>query len=151
MQLTNVCRDVLEDARMGRRYLPNGILPSTTAAADLKTREKIKDCIRETLTLADKYYESGVQGIHHLPKRSRFAVYMMSKIYRYICVSILNNGTSWWEGRAYVPTYKKILLTFSALPKALHYLLNSHSFKEKERKHNAKLHEFLHGLPGVNQ
>ena len=151
MQLTNVCRDVLEDARMGRRYLPNGLLPSITATADSKTREKVKDCIRETLTLADEYYESGVQGIHHLPKRSRFAVYMMSKIYRHIGVSILNNGISWWEGRVYVPTYKKIFLTLSALPKALHYLLNNHAFKEKERKHNAKLHEFLHGLPGVHQ
>ena len=151
MQLTNVCRDVLEDARMGRRYLPNSFLPSLTATADIETREKIKDCIRETLILADEYYESGVQGIHHLPKRSRFAVYMMSKIYRHIGVSILNNGISWWEGRVYVSTSKKIFLTFSALPKALKYLLNSHAFKEKKQEHNSQLHEFLHGLPGIHQ
>ena len=72
------------------------------AKADLKTRESIADCIRETLILADRYYESGVQGIHYLPRRCRFAVYMMAKIYRHIGVLILSSGVTWWEERVYV-------------------------------------------------
>ena len=151
MQLTNVCRDVLEDARMGRRYLPSSFPPKNIAEADLKTRESIADCIRETLILADRYYESGVQGIHYLPRRCRFAVYMMAKIYRHIGVLILSSGVTWWEERVYVPIYKKIFLTLSALPKALIYLIGSNAQKKERKEHAAQLHEVLLGLPGIDK
>ena len=151
MQLTNVCRDVLEDAQMGRRYLPNSFPPKNIVEADLKTRRTIASCIRETLILADDYYESGVQGIHYLPKRCRFAIYLMAKIYRHIGVSILRSGVVWWEGRVYVPVYRKIFLTLVALPKALNYLIVGDALKAEKKEHDAQLHEFLLGLPGVRQ
>ena len=150
MQLTNVCRDVLEDARMGRRYLPSSFPPKNIAKADLKTRESIADCIRETLILqiattsqAFKEFTTSQGG--------GFAVYMMAKIYRHIGVLILSSGVTWWEGRVYVPIYKKIFLTLSALPKALIYLISSNAQKEERTEHAAQLHEVLLGLPGVDK
>ena len=61
MQLTNIARDVLEDAKMGRRYLPgcwvDQISPqkivSATEDKDLKTRETIS-CLLYTSDAADE-------------------------------------------------------------------------------------------------
>ena len=76
---------------------------------------------------------------------------MMAKIYRHIGVLILSSGVAWWEDRVYVPMYKKIFLTLSALPKALIYLISSKARKEERKEHDAQLHEVLLGLPGVDK
>ena len=45
MQLTNIARDVLEDAKMGRRYLPsswvNGITPKEIVMASKSKNKKV--------------------------------------------------------------------------------------------------------------
>ena len=151
MQLTNVCRDVLEDARLGRRYLPVCWTPNDIAQADDTAKQTIRDCVEQMLDLANKYYDSGIQGIYFLPKRSRFAVYLMAKIYRHIGVLILARGTTWWEGRVYVPIHRKVLLTLLALPRALRYLTKDKVFGSEKSSHNAVLHRALVGLPGINQ
>ena len=76
---------------------------------------------------------------------------MMAKIYRHIGVLILRSGVVWWEGRVFVPVYRKIFLTLAALPKALNYLIIGNALKEEIKEHDARLHEFLLGLPGVRQ
>ena len=151
MQLTNVCRDVLEDACMGRRYLPIGWAPENIAEADYKTRQIVRDSIEEILHLADAYYESGVRGICYLPKRSRFAVYLMAKIYRHIGILILHRKITWWKERVYVPMHTKIYLTLLALPKILFHLVSNRAQNEENSEHDARLHKSLIGLPGVHQ
>lgn len=71
MQLTNICRDVAEDAARGRRYLP----PDTTVA--------------ELLATADRYYASGDRGLRFLPLRPAIAVRAARDIYRAIGPRIL--------------------------------------------------------------
>ena len=151
MQLTNISRDVLEDACMGRRYLPIGWAPENIAEADYKTRQVVRDSIEEMLHLADTYYESGVRGICYLPRRSRFAVYLMAKIYRHIGILILDRNIAWWKGRVYVPMHKKIYLTLLALPKVLYHLITNRALHEENSEHDARLHKSLIGLPGVHQ
>ena len=68
MQLTNIARDVAEDARMGRRYIPAdwcanlSVAEICKAAAD-DTETEISHLVQlslyRLLRLADKYYDSG--------------------------------------------------------------------------------------------
>ncbi|GIS16387.1 MAG: hypothetical protein CM15mP117_18190 [Alphaproteobacteria bacterium] len=71
MQLTNIARDVREDACMGRRYLPsdwvNDMSPTDILEASKKPNSKnaqlVKTAIIKLLCLADQYYRSGVKGL----------------------------------------------------------------------------------------
>jgi len=75
MQLTNIARDVLEDANMGRRYLPGPWVNNLSAkeiakAAEIGDEKKIKIVslgIEKLLNLSEKYYLSGSQGLVYLP------------------------------------------------------------------------------------
>ena len=75
MQLTNIARDVGEDARMGRRYLPASwigeVAPAAIAEPDLPLQRQLQDATRRLLALADRYYASGESGLAYLPRRAR--------------------------------------------------------------------------------
>ena len=70
MQLTNISRDVLEDARMGRRYLPaawvGDITPDEIVAAAAghndRVRAQVTTGVARALNLAEQYYASGIRG-----------------------------------------------------------------------------------------
>ena len=78
MQLTNIARDVLEDAAMGRIYLPlswlseAGIAPEEIAAK--KNRDKLALVTGRLLHEAAGYYRSGDSGLWYLSFRSSCAV-----------------------------------------------------------------------------
>ena len=71
MQLTNIARDVLEDAKMGRRYLPakwtENFDPQDICEVARHPQGAealvIKTAIDRLLHLADSYYESGQRGL----------------------------------------------------------------------------------------
>ena len=75
MQLTNLCRDVADDARMGRRYLPASLV-GDVAPAELidpspALRPKVCAAVTRLLALAETYYASGEAGLPFLPVRAR--------------------------------------------------------------------------------
>ena len=82
MQLTNIARDVIVDAKMGRRYLPGSWVNNMTpeqilAAADNPKGEDaalISSAVRRLLSLAEEYYASGRVGLSYLPARAHFAI-----------------------------------------------------------------------------
>ena len=93
MQLTNIARDVLEDANMGRRYIPeewlsNSISVSEIAIAKSDIKKTIADAIKTLLTLSEKYYISAFAGIKFLPLRSRLAIIIALRIYREIGIKL---------------------------------------------------------------
>ena len=100
MQLTNIARDVLEDAKMGRRYLPGSwiqnISPSDIVIAaktrDFKKIKIISNGIKKLLSLADKYYSSGAKGFIYLPFKTRVAISVASGVYREIGVQLKNQN-----------------------------------------------------------
>ena len=68
MQLTNIARDVGEDARRGRVYLPSGLLSAcgTSREAVLSAARAtlpIREATRRLLALADDFYRSADRGI----------------------------------------------------------------------------------------
>lgn len=123
MQITNVCRDVVEDWERGRLYLPadmlarygapdlaaqlGGPLPAAAAPALAAT-------VGELLAIAERYYRSGDRGLRHLPWRCAFAVRAARQIYAAIGVRLARRGHDVTAGRAVVPTWRKLSLVGSA-------------------------------------
>ena len=113
MQLTNIARDITEDAEMGRIYLPlewieeAGMAPEEIAAP--KNRQKLALITRRLLREAERYYLSGDAGLWHLSFRSACAVAVARHVYAAIGSLLLLRGSSAWDQRTYVGGPHKIL------------------------------------------
>jgi phytoene synthase len=120
MQLTNICRDVEEDQRDGRMYLPQ------TIVGDGPDRERIKSGVAVLLAEADRYYASADRGVIALSFRCALAVRAARLIYSAIGHRLRARGCDPFLGRAYVPLFQKltlvllaIVLTLAELPRRL--------------------------------
>lgn len=103
MQLTNIARDVLEDARRGRRYLPGEWLghvsPEAIAAARPIHREPVRSAIRRVVDLAETRYAMAETGMALIPLRNRMAIRVAARLYRAIGLRVRDGGCRYWEGR----------------------------------------------------
>jgi 15-cis-phytoene synthase len=112
MQLTNIARDITEDAEMGRIYLPiqwieeAGMVPEEIAAP--KNRQKLALVTRRLLREAERYYVSGYAGLWYLSFRSACAVAAARHVYAAIGSLLLLKGSSAWDQRTYVTGPQKI-------------------------------------------
>jgi phytoene synthase len=143
MQLTNIARDVLEDAKMKRRYLPASwinVPASKISASNVACHAPVASAIERVLDLAEEYYVSALVGIRLLPFRSRFSITVALRIYRQIGVLLQRRHLRWWDGRIYVPASEKVLLTLRSLLDLRPATMLSH---------NQHLHRDLKGLAGV--
>ena len=146
MQLTNIARDVLEDAQMDRRYLPAEWLdstysPETIARAEINIHLPVASAVNHLLALADRYYASALLGINLLPWRSRFSIIVALRVYGQIGHQLKRGGLQWWRGRTVVSKATKMRLSISSLV----YLI-----PKKVPNHKTSLHKHLKGLAGVN-
>ncbi|MGB2001588.1 MAG: squalene/phytoene synthase family protein [Porticoccaceae bacterium] len=144
MQLTNISRDVLEDAKMGRRYLPAtwvDLSPAEIVEAGIPCRQPVARAIEEMLDLAEDYYKSALLGIQLLPFRSRLAITVALRIYRQIGWVLRRQNLRWWQGRVYVAKSEKALLTLRSLRDLRPIWVPGH---------NRALHQDLQGLAGVD-
>jgi phytoene synthase len=106
MQLTNIARDVGEDARASRLYLPlewmaeAGIDPQAFFADPLPS-EPVRAMVRRLLREADKLYYRAESGVAALPLNCRPGIYAARHIYAGIGGAIRRNGydTISWRGR----------------------------------------------------
>ncbi len=120
MQITNICRDVGEDARRGRVYLPLARLREREIRAEqvldgAVDRIALRDVIAGLLARADALYESGEQGLSFLPARARLAVLIASRLYRAIGVEVLRQPGDLLGRRAVVSPWRKLRLGLVAL------------------------------------
>jgi phytoene synthase len=145
MQLTNISRDVLEDAGIGRRYLPVDIPVESLAGASVDTREQVASVIDLQLERAERFYESGIAGLTYLPRGSRIAIYLAAILYRAIGRQLRQHGCQWWRGRTVITTQQKLLMTLSALPVLC--LLPFKARPTPDKAHDRRLHVHLDGMP----
>jgi phytoene synthase len=119
MQMTNIARDVSEDLRIGRVYLPEAWLAeaglTTTQFMLPENRHALGRVVRRLLERADENYSFGLAGIRYLPFRSALAVAIAARIYRQIGWVIQRSHKPLWEGRVVISKPRKILLAFRAL------------------------------------
>jgi phytoene synthase len=119
MQLTNIARDVGEDARRGRVYLPqtwltaHGISRQALLHAahhrgslGLPVRAVVHKLLRE----ADGLYGRGRSGIDALPRGCRLAIDAAARIYQAIGEGVLALRPYGLHKRAVVPLWRKLWL-----------------------------------------
>ncbi|MFN3613413.1 MAG: phytoene/squalene synthase family protein [Rubrimonas sp.] len=120
MQLTNIARDVGEDAREGRLYLPTGWLraegidPDAFLAAPRFT-PALGRIVAALLAEAERLYDRAAWGVRGLPAGVRPAIRAARLIYREIGRELVRSGCDSVNRRAVVGAGAKRLLALRAL------------------------------------
>ncbi len=103
-QLTNIARDVMEDAANGRIYLPAGWLAEAGVPEGEITarphRVAVFGVTQRLLAVAEPYYASAMAGLPALPLRSAWAIAAARGVYRQIGVIVGQRGARAWDTRA---------------------------------------------------
>lgn len=124
MQLTNILRDVGEDARRGRVYLPlqelerHGIEPArllATAEGRAPVPSGYPALVEELLRLAEADYREAFEAIPCLPAAARRPVAVAAFVYRGIHEAIRRRGYDNLRQRASTSTPAKLVLATRAL------------------------------------
>ncbi|MES2195148.1 MAG: phytoene/squalene synthase family protein [Pseudomonadota bacterium] len=113
MQLTNIARDIGEDARAGRLYLPlawlrdAAIEPEAWLANPVFTPE-IAAMVQRLLDAADALYDRATLGIVHLPLSCRPGIYAARALYAEIGRELERGGLNSVSRRAVVSGERKL-------------------------------------------
>jgi phytoene synthase len=113
MQLTNICRDVAEDAERDRSYLPADLLEACRRPGD--PDGEVGRAVKELLRRADDFYASGDAGLAALPLRCALGIRAARLIYAEIGRVIARRHFDVRAGRAVVSPGRKIWLALRAL------------------------------------
>jgi len=121
MQLTNIARDIYEDALMNRIYLPQDWINNTNISelTDISSNKdliQIKSAIKRLILLSETYYKNGFAGMRYIPLKTRLAIFFAAKIYRAIGQKIKKNRYEYSYKRIYVSTIEKLFITFISIP-----------------------------------
>lgn len=122
-QLTNISRDVMEDAADGRVYLPASWLREAGAPTDpaqFPGNEKaVFKVVSRMLREADRYYASSLFGISQLPFRCAWAIAAARSVYGAIGDVVMARGAGAWRQRAGLSSPQKLGRLISSLFTAL--------------------------------
>ncbi len=131
-QLTNICRDVIDDARIGRVYLPSNWLRDVGLDienfARTENRAALHKVVIRTLDLADRYYDSAGVGIARLPLRAAGAIAAARNVYRDIGEEVRQGGIHAWDTRASTTKRQKMMRAAQGLLQAMASRLYAPSF-----------------------
>ncbi|MEY1557815.1 15-cis-phytoene synthase [Yoonia sp. R2331] len=114
MQLTNIARDVGEDARAGRIYLPtdwladDGFSPETFMTNPMPTPQ-VRRMVKTLLAEADRLYRRSEAGISALPARARMGIWAARLIYDGIGGQIRQQHFNSITTRAHTATWQKLI------------------------------------------
>ncbi|MGF1526757.1 MAG: phytoene/squalene synthase family protein [Candidatus Competibacterales bacterium] len=147
MQLTNIARDVQEDARRQRRYLPE---PALSPATILKGQERgrVDRAVDAILAAAQRYYRSADRGMHYIPLRARLGILIAARVYEAIGTKIRRRRALFWRGRGATRPAEKAWHTLRAVTALL--CLPRYWSRHRGSPHDAHLHRCLKGLPGAD-
>jgi 15-cis-phytoene synthase len=117
-QLTNILRDVREDAERGRIYLPLedlrrfGVTPEQLAQADDEhgPTEPVRELLHWEALRAEEYYKSGERLLPLIDADSRPALWVLITIYHRLLLKIKGLGYNVFSGRVSVPAYEKLAI-----------------------------------------
>ena len=121
MQLTNISRDIVEDASNNRFYIPSDF-----------------NSIRETLKLADQFYKSSFSSINKIPISFRFAILVARRVYRKIGYNILkkkNIENYKSSGKIYVNNMSKVFQTLLSIYDFINLLMFKSNEHLRDKEH----------------
>jgi len=126
MQLTNICRDVREDALLDRVYLPRARLlasgldasslhPEGILLAASPERAAVSRAVLHLLCDSERLYARATEGFRYIPARTRLGVWVAASLYRGIGRRLQRTGGDALAGRTVVPVGHKLLLATISL------------------------------------
>jgi phytoene synthase len=120
IQLTNILRDIKEDLKRGRIYLPlDEMARFGITESDIRNErvnENFKNMARFLISLARKYYNDSIEGIKLIrDHRSRLLVMAIKDMYSEILTVIEKNSFDVFSQRAKVGKLKKAGIILSIL------------------------------------
>jgi len=111
-QLTNIARDVMDDAHLGRTYLPSkwlaeaGVPPAEIMLAE--RRPAVFKVVKRLLDEAERYYDSAAEGLPQLGWRAAWGIATARIVYRDIGRIVIKRGPAAWDERAVVGRGRKV-------------------------------------------
>lgn len=115
MQLTNIMRDIREDAERGRIYIPQDELDRFGYSEEELAGGIINQCFIEMMRFqterARSYYNSGARLLPLVPVRSRACVSVLHGLYSRLLDRIEARRFDVFHGRVRLTTAEKVLLT----------------------------------------
>lgn len=121
MQMTNILRDIGEDAAIGRVYLPVEDLTSFGCTEhdifDARINDRFVALLQFQISRTRELYREAVPGIALLQPASRFTVRLAVRLYSGILDRIEANGYDVFTRRAFVPNSAKVII---AMQERLH-------------------------------
>jgi phytoene synthase len=122
-QLTNIARDIVEDAQVGRCYVPQAWLTAENLTLDNyvepSQRGALARVAQRLIEEAEPYYHSAQAGLHGLPLRSAWAIATARGVYREIGVKVRNAGQDAWQQRQGTSKAEKIGLLLAGAGQAI--------------------------------
>jgi phytoene synthase len=116
MQITNICRDVAEDAARGRVYLPAdrleavGLTPEVLLRGGLSPGQRgaLARVVADLLAAAEEHYAAAWAGMGFIPARARLAILVAGTLYRDIGRRLRDvHGSDPTHGRTQVPGWAR--------------------------------------------
>jgi phytoene synthase len=113
LQLTNILRDVGEDAERGRLYLPNEYLREAGVPLDpraaLRSRELPAACMKVS-RLAERYFSEAETAMALCNKRAMRPARLMAASYRPLLNEMRSRNFDYSRGRVSLPNWRKLML-----------------------------------------
>jgi len=119
LQLSNVVRDIAEDARRGRFYLPaEWVEPERILSAlegEKSAIAEVDQAVEHALDLSERYYKSARRGFCYIPHRNRRVIFIATALYQGIGRKVLRNAPGGWRQRVVVGGAEKFTLIVRSL------------------------------------
>ena len=143
MQITNICRDVLEDSKRNRVYLPETLLQQHGISGEQiisgsVCQLKLSKVTMHLIDLADVYYQSAAKAFRFIPFRARGPVIIAALLYRGIGQKLKKRGGNPMLGRIYLSFFEKLPLLLLGLGT---WMLSG--LQGKSLEHDGQLHQAL--------
>lgn len=119
-QLTNIARDIVEDAERERYYLPaSWVRPEEIERARSGQADalvKVDRAVERLLSLAEAYYTSALSGMYFIPRRNRRAIFIATILYRQIGWKLRRRGSGAWRERVIIGSWEKAAAVLASWP-----------------------------------
>lgn len=128
-QLTNILRDVREDAERGRVYLPleelarYGVSLGDLTAGPAKVGPRERELLQSIAQRAERYYQSGYALLSLIDADSRPALWVLITIYHRLLNEIERSGFEVFAKRVSVSTLAKSMILTRGLGQVLRHRL----------------------------
>jgi phytoene synthase len=132
-QLTNILRDVREDAERGRIYLPLRDLEANQVSVELLVLaaqnrakpETVINLLALEVSRAREFYVSADELLPLINRDSRAALWVLVTIYRGLLERIIARNYDVFSERVSVPTSKKLMILAQGMGMALRNRMGS--------------------------